>query len=556
MLLKKPLTLAFLLNFAFLILCFGIGGFHYGSLDDFFMSAIVTGAYGGEFDAHTLFVNGIYAYFLKPFYAVFPSVGWYSIFQFASVFASFSILAYYLLRQVGGKLGLALAAFALACLTPEFYLQIGFTQCAAALTSAGMLLLYFGNKDRNFSSLTLAVFFLLAGGVFRREGFLLGMPFLFLIIGFSIIKDRKIFLPVIAAVFVFFIGYLGLQSFNNGLFSDKEYSYYKNYQWPRATLGDGEYYDRDWVYDELEERGMSGADFRLLKSWTFHDTRVFALDSLKSFVDVVQRNRYEQNMAKLPGALLIAMANSFLKTNAWCWGGLCLLLFFFAPKKASLCAWGTLSIIALCLGFLLLQNRVVHHVEMGIWLYAVFSTVTFFERECESAALVEKSLPLLVTAMALGCLVLGLTTQRNEETDRLFFGATKMPAEWSDFLEYAGEHSDDVFLLGFHQYKALATFHTPIYKSIAPHSWGNIIPMGYWNVNLPGMKREMELRGVKNPMGDIIRDNVYVLDESCNYHLESYYKRHYHQDVVVDTLQKFGTLSLLKYRVLTEATDE
>ena len=79
--LHKTLLQAICFNLAFLLVCLGIGGVHAGSLDDYFMSAIITGAYGGGFDSHILFVNGAYAYFLKSFYWLFPSVGWYYIFQ-------------------------------------------------------------------------------------------------------------------------------------------------------------------------------------------------------------------------------------------------------------------------------------------------------------------------------------------------------------------------------------------------------------------------------------------------------------------------------------------
>ena len=74
--LKSSLSVAFCLNLVFLLLCLGIGGVHFGSMDDYFMSAIVTGAYGGEFDVHTLFVNGAYAFFLKPFCWLCPAVSW------------------------------------------------------------------------------------------------------------------------------------------------------------------------------------------------------------------------------------------------------------------------------------------------------------------------------------------------------------------------------------------------------------------------------------------------------------------------------------------------
>ena len=134
--LQKPFCLAFCLNVLFLLLCLGIGGIHFGSLDDYIMSTVVTGAYGGEFDPHTLFVNGAYAYFLRPFYLVFPGVGWYFIFELLSVFASFVVFTYFLLKRVPGKIGLALSCILLASLVPDYYLQLAFTQCAAVSMSA------------------------------------------------------------------------------------------------------------------------------------------------------------------------------------------------------------------------------------------------------------------------------------------------------------------------------------------------------------------------------------------------------------------------------------
>ena len=44
--LQYPFCKALCLNLFFLLLCLGIGGVHFGSMDDYFMSPIVTGAYG------------------------------------------------------------------------------------------------------------------------------------------------------------------------------------------------------------------------------------------------------------------------------------------------------------------------------------------------------------------------------------------------------------------------------------------------------------------------------------------------------------------------------
>lgn len=556
MLLQSPFCRALCLNLAFLLLCLGIGGVHFGSMDDYFMSAIVTGAYGGEFDPHTLFVNGAYAYFLKPFYSLFPSVGWYFIFELVAVFASFTAFAYFALRQIEGRLGIVLSVFLLACLTSDFYLELSFTQCAAVATAAGILFLYFGNSERRWQYLLIAIPFLVAGTLFRREGFLLGIPFAAALLAWNFWKSRKVWVASLAVLAFIAGAYFALQSFNRSLFNDNgEYAYYLAYQGPRSLLGDGAFYDSEAVYDELEERGLHGQDFRVLERWVFYDTEAFSLDSLKPIADVVYRNSYELNRAKMPIALLYAVASSFLHTNAWCWVVLCLLLFFAVPKKASWYAWGSLALISLCLTYLLMQNRVVYHVETGIWLYAIACAAPFMQMRQDGTFEKifggnGKKLLWLLGMMSALCFVFAMSTQRSEENGRLLFGSRKMPAEWQEFLQYANERPNDVFLLHFDPYKALAAYKNPAYRAAAPGSWGNLVPIGYWNVNLPGMKREFEKRGVTNPLRDMVKDNVYVVDGGSGIKLDYYYKAHYQKEFAIDTVKKFGHYNLLKYKVV------
>ena len=545
----KPSVAALYLNLLFILLCLGIGGIHFGSLDDYFMSTIITGAYGGEFDPHTLFVNGAYAHFLKPFYTIFPKVGWYFIFELLSVFAAFTVFVYFVLRQVGGKLGVALATFLLACLAPDFYLQTAFTQCAAASAAAGVLLFYFGNSERRRLWVVLGGLFFVVGIVFRKEGFLLGMPFLAVILALSIFETRKIMKTTLVVLVACVCAYQALQNFNNSLFQSDEYSYYREYQWSRAVFGDGANYDVDAVYDELEERGMQGQDFWGLRSWIFYDTKVLSLDSLKPFVNIAHRNQFEVNYARMPVALFLVIAKSFFKPNAWCWIVLCLIFFFFIPKRANWYTWGSLALLCLCMGYLLYVNRVVYHVESGIWLYAIVSAIPVLQKDDFVIGEKLRELPYLIFGLALGSLILALSSQRDITNDKLFFGVPQISAEWQDFLKYTQDRPDDVFLLYFNDYKYLGTYKDPPYRAAAPSSWSNIVSLGYWNINIPGIKRELEKRSVTNPIGDIVKDNVYVLVTNKWQDFSRFYKVHYHRDVVRDTVAKFGDLNLVKYHL-------
>lgn len=549
MLLKKPVLLSLLLNLLFLFVCLGIGGFHYGSLDDYFMSAIVTGAYGGEFDAHTLFVNGAYAYFLRPFYAIRPGIGWYFIFELLAVFASFTSITYCLLKKQANTFGIVIGVFVLACLTPAFYLQLGFTQCAAILTAAGILQIYTGNVEKKWQYFVLGVFSLISGIVFRREAFLLGVPFLFAVLVFSWLEIKVVRKRIVAALLLCFCAYWGLQEFNQTLYRNGEYSYYLAYQGPRAMLGDGAYYDSGNVFDELEERGASGRDFDLLQRWVFYDKEVFCLDSLAPIVNAIQRNRYDLNYAKLPVALFLVVAKSFFCVNAWCWGVLCLLLFMMFPKRASWYAWGSLLLMSLCLSYLLLQNRVVGYVENSIWLYAIASAIPFFEKNALLNQRKIERLLGLIGCLSIGCFCFAFMTLPKIENDRMLFGSPKKSMELRQLVQHVHEHPDDVFLFPFNSYKEYALFDDATYKSIAPNSLSNIIPLGYWNINLSGMEKEMAKRGVKNPIRDIVKENVFVLDEGNKLRLEEFYQRHYGFEVAIDTVQSFGNKKLLKYSI-------
>lgn len=547
--LQQPFCRALCLNLVFLFLCLGNGGIHVGSLDDYFMSAMVSGAYGGEFDPHILFVNGAYAYFLKPFYWLFPSVGWYYIFQLISVFAAFTVFTYFMLRQVGGRLGAALSVFVLACLASDLYVNVAFTQCAAAATSAAIVLFYFGNGERRRWWLVAGGIFFVIGIIFRREGFLLGMPFLVAVLALSVAETRKLLKTTVVVLLLCASTYQGLQTFNNGLFENDEYTYYRDYQWSRAMFGDGAYYDDATVVDELEERQMQSRDFRYMRSWIFYDTEVLSLDSLRPFVNVVNRNRYEVNPIKMPAALFLVLAGSFFKPNAWCWIVLCFVFFFFAPRRANWYTWGSLALVCVCLGYLLYVNRVVSHVESGIWLYAIVSAIPMLKSKDFVIGERLSKLPYLIGVLAVGALVMAFSSERNINNDKVFFGTPQMSHDWSNLVRYIESRPDDVFLLYFSEYQYLASCRNPAYRAIAPRSWGNIIPVGYWNVNLPGMKKEMAERGVKNPIRDLIKENVYIVETDTLRKFDRYYQVHYHQKVARDTVASFGDMQLIKYRL-------
>lgn len=552
---NKPLQLALAANAVVLTLSLILGGWKYESLDDFFMHSVLTGAYGGEYDIHLYFVNAIYGVFLWPFYKILPHVGWYPLFEKGIVFLSFSAITYTILRKYGNKLGGAFAFLVLSCVSLEFYLHVEFTKCACAAAAAGILLFAIGNSEKKVSHLVWGCLFMVAGFVFRKEMFLLGLPVLTALLFFNTLQSKSVWKSSLIALAVLAGAIIGLKAFDAGLFKNNEYEYYAAYQPVRAYFGDGAFYDLDAFSDELEERGIGSRDLRFLKAWNFYDNNVFSLDSMNALIKIAQRSLYEPNYLKMPFFVARSISDSLMKGSVWCWLLLCLAIIYFCNKKYWWVPWVSLAIIAICYTYLALVNRVVSHVEAGIWGYAVIFALFY---ACKSNFAESKQTKGLIKIFLLISIIGFANNITLFELDRINY-ASKIKgtetADWESFLRYAKNNPDDVFLLPFDRYKELGSFLGKTYKAIEPGSWNNIHSTGYWNIHLPPMNKELQKRGVSNMFKDIKNDNVFVLNDKQSLSFVPFYKDHYHEDLAIDTVKYFGKLFISKYRV-KELTDE
>jgi hypothetical protein len=199
-------------------------------------------------------------------------------------------------------------------------------------------------------------------------------------------------------------------------------------------------------------------------------------------------------------------------------------------------------------------NRLVYHVESGVWLYAIVFAVPCLEDSFfKTNVFVLKRNNILKTSLLLVSIafaIIGIMGQSSLKRTVSLIETPSLTDDWKSFLEYTKKHPDDVFLLSFEQYKSLGTLKNPAYLAIEPGSWNNIYSWGYLNIHLPAMKKELLARGVENPLRDIVRDNVYVLQDGFRQPLEIFYENHYHKRIASDTAAVFGDLVLQKYRLI------
>lgn len=552
---KTSLLVALLMNVMAFAVSLFINGCKYESLDDYFMHSVLTGAYGGDYDVHLYFINAAYGYFLKPFYAIFPSVGWYSIFEILAIFCSFTAISYIVLQRFGQKVGGILALFVVVCVAPDFYLHVAFTQCASITTAAGVLLFAVGRRERKISYLVFSGLFLIAGFVFRENMFQIGLPFLGIILLYNLVRERKIWTVSVVVLTILAGAIVGLKVLNSSLYKDGGYDYYAAYQGVRSYFGDGTFYDRESLSSELEERGVGSRDLRYLQAWYFYDNNVFSRDSLNKLIEIAERHRFEPNYVKMPFAVARAISNTLVRGSVWCWAFLCLSLICFSNKRHWWVPWISIVLICIPYTYLLVVNRVVDHVESGIWAYAVVFALSFMQKEDLPEG---QKLARFLHVVLLVCVASLLSSVAQEA-----FARVKAPSrvdrqgepDWEAFLQYTKERGNDVFLLPFDRYQALATYRGNVYRAIPPRSLDNIYSTGYWNIHLPAMNRELAKRGVSNIFKDVKNDNVYVVNDVASLSLVPFYGDHYHEKLEIDTLRAFGSVKLLKYH-LAEVKDE
>jgi hypothetical protein len=567
---KRALTISLVINLFFLALCLIFGDLKFGAVDDYFMAARLTGALGSDYNPHLIFVNAIYGYALLPLYHLFPKIGWYYIGEMFSVFLSFTVIGYVLLQRCGERWGAILAALFTAFFASDFYLVVQFTQCASILSAAGMLLFVYGiisldchapNGARNdvWSSLqTIAPFILgiilmLWGSVMRWQAFLMGMPFFCLGLLFILRECWSVKWHVIAGLTILFAGAFGMHAFDQKIYQSPTYEDFNKFQGPRVALGDNSNYNQNAVLEDIEEFGLSSKDYNLLTEWVHYDTEVFSADSLKRYTDIIPPYRDENPIEDIPRNLLNALEKSLHSPLFWTWFIFCLIVYFTNTKK-TLYAWTSLILTLALMAHLLAIGRLVYRVESGFWLYAAVLAIPLFNKIKFSISqkLVYTVLGVIATANAISYANSG-TMVRNPVNGQMRTIVVQDSTDYTQVFDYIDNQPDKMFLLSMNAFMRFSHHRNPPYLATPAESFKRTVSFGYWTPYLPEVTDALNEFGITNPIKDVIKDNVIVLNEPG---LVDFLQRHYYDSVAIDTLKSIGDMTFFKYRLVNSGVPQ
>lgn len=542
--------IALMLNLFFLLVCFMLGvKFFMGLCDDVFMARILEGAYGDSYNVRMTFVNVLYGYALLPLYYLFPKISWYYVGEIFAVFISFTVLSYVIIKKMGLQWGTIVSFLIVACFARDFYLTLQFTQCATALGAAGMLLFVYG-IDSEFSQkkiFVLAVILMLWGYCMRNDAFLMGIPFFAFVMLFyakKIFSYRYRFLLCIAVVL---LGLCGAKCFNDIHYSASEYQKYLKFQPTRVMLGDKENYDKNAVYEEMEESGLYGEDFSLLRDWVFYDKEIFAPDSLKRVTEKIAKYTYPLKWSENSLKVLSQLDSSLSHPCCWAFCLICLTLLLLKGKR-SLYVWGSIVIVLAEMSYLVYLMRLLYRVETGLWFFATVLALPLLNGfRPIPHRLFKAVLGVFFLAFTMTFLFTGFFIRSNGNGHFLnVSGQKKMRDDYLHIFNYMDSlPSNFVFLMPMNTYQIISRCLQPLYFSVPVGSWKRMVSLGFWTPYFPDVENSLRQYGVENPMRDVVKENVVVL--APNEFLLDYLHRHYFENVKVDTLRDMGGLKFYKY---------
>ena len=549
---KRAITYSVAINLFFLALCLIFGDLKFGAIDDYFMAARLTGALGTDYNPHLIFVNAIYGYALLPLYHLFPKIGWYYIGEMFSVFLSFTVIGYVLLQRCGERWGAILAALFTALFASDFYLVVQFTQCASILSAAGMLLFAYGVVEKRATApFVLGIILMLWGSVMRWQAFLMGMPFFCLGMLFIFKDCWKVKWRVIAGLTILFVGAFAMHNWDQKIYQTPEYADFVKFQGPRVTFGDNSNYNQNAVYEDAEELGLSGKDFHMLTEWVLYDTEVFSVDSLVKYASLIPPYRNRITKENIPRNLLNALGKALRSPLFWTWFILCLLIYA-TNRKRYMYLWLSLATVLALVAYLLAIGRLVYRVESGFWLYAAVLAVPLFGRF--TLDIPRKLAYSILAVIAVANVFIYATSGemvRDPNSGEMRTLAIEDTTNYVQVFEYIDNQPDKMFLLSMNAFMRFSHHRNPPYSVEPIGQYRRTVSFGYWTPYLPEVTEALADFGVKNPMKDVVHDNVIVLNEP---HLVDFLQRHYYDSVAIDTLKEIGEMIFLKYR-LVQSTD-
>jgi len=478
----------------------------------------------------TVHTNVIFAKLLLLLFSVFPSVNWFSIFEVALAYVSFSLATTIILINAPGKGSAAFITLVQLAAAPFFYTEIHNTKLTPLIALCGLAAVYFGSKLK-FRALT-ALGCVVTGfaSFLRMQAFLIGAVFAVGIVaadlisesGFSVKtiynKHRRtliVLLSLLMATVVFAAADVLLVA------RDQSGAFYREYNAARGKALDfrlGGYGENSGLFNELS---ISENDYRMLRQWNFADPEKFDTELLNRLSEIREKPSPQAVLEGFLGELLNPLGALFIVLSV--------VAFLFCEKKTKLMAAWALPAFSACLLLMCAIGRTTRWVTAGmtgsgilsIAVTAAFDTkIGIAGRRVASISLAAASAAVLIFlnsgkaglyANAYRTDAVGIYSALSEDADRLFLMDTETQPEI---------------------HRAV-----PVFSSIEFGLFGNVYTLGGWDTESPAKNSILERFGVNGSVYRALleRYDLFLCDTK-NYSVKRTYVRENYDDAACMSL--------------------
>jgi hypothetical protein len=577
--LKSDAFLAIGLNLVFLCITRCLTEIKFEESDDFYLAAMLSGAYGNGPNPHTHFLNYLLGLLLQPFYHLCPFLNWFLLAQLACIFVAFTGITSILLQRLGRPFGLAISLFFLAFFSDDLYIVVQWTKSAEFLSFAGFFILLASAAKRFWAGLVGGGFLMLCGSWIRFEGFQEMLPFMILLyvsdlgmnhrytgIGAFLWGEKRFFIALTGIILAVFVS---LQIHQRAM-SEDSYRAYAEYNGVRAAVMDYSRSDPVGLKEDIEEADLRWDDYKLFKNWVFYDPDIFSLKNVRIYLEAARNNAYP--LQQRLRSVLITHRPAIVSGYPIFWAFVLLLVGVAITNRRQLLPvlLAFLLTISLYIYFLLL-GRLLYRLEFGLWLGVATIALWFLKTPTQfrwktgyTVVLLLLILlfkyPLYIPADAFAERTPECNEMDKMEINSALFYAREYSAAryrsrpyqhrcYSELRKELESHPENLYMLShLDMIRPQYCWFSP-YQAVPAGYFKNQIYLGFWTVYWPDVEQSLRERGVENPLKELVKENVYVVGGTvvADKSIQEYLMRHYYYNVNVKLIKVVDGVGIYKY---------
>lgn len=260
----------------------------YETNDDFFLGAIVGGAYGNPtpYMIHTNYFYGVVLYWLS---VVFPWLNWMNTMSVVGITVAYLILGFTLIERIDGWWAILISTAYLFNTSTILLNMLNYSKSAGFLMSMGLFgvahsLTCKGKDEKQTEKRKVIICGLCAGwgALMRWDSFMAMLPFVFLffVLLWKRVGNLRMRIAWIGFILLISASYLLSEKY---FYQKAEWEKFREYNEVRESVMDYENINYDANREKCDAVGWSSNDVEMLNNWNQADPIVFSAERFKNF---------------------------------------------------------------------------------------------------------------------------------------------------------------------------------------------------------------------------------------------------------------------------------